>query len=164
MSPVGIALLFDRAGGSLTGAMSDAIEKSKVRGPHAEHLMQEIRERWDVWDLKDKGQDDNMLQFDSFYDGFMAPYFSCYRCLDTQKAMQAIDMDSDGMVDWSEFELYLKWALNAFPEIQDVDELLETAFLKGLIPAMQEELLKGQVDKVSLNGNSIDQNNKCLIM
>jgi len=144
MSPVGIALLFDRAGGSLTSAMSAAIEKTKVKGPHAEHLLAEIRETWDKWDMRDDAQDDNMLQFDSFYDGFMAPYFSCYRCNDTQKAMKAIDMDSDGMVDWHEFTVYLKWALRQYPDIADTDELLETAFLKGLIPAMQDEYLRKQ--------------------
>jgi hypothetical protein len=55
-------------------------------------IIAEIRERWDTWDLKDKVQGDNMLQFDSFYNGFMAPYFACYRCSDTKKAIQAPDM------------------------------------------------------------------------
>jgi hypothetical protein len=62
-------------------------------------IIAEIRERWDTWDLKDKVQGDNMLQFDSFYNGFMAPYFACYRCSDTKKAIQALDMDADGKIN-----------------------------------------------------------------
>ena len=52
-------------------------------------------------------QGDDCLEFDSFYNGFMAPFFGCFRCDDTRKALSAIDMDSDGRVDWSEFSLYL---------------------------------------------------------
>ena len=41
-----------------------------------------------------------------------------YRCADTRKALKALDMDSDGQVDWKEFEVYLKWALHQYPEIK----------------------------------------------
>ena len=142
MSMVGLALLFDRAGGQLTEQMRDVIEKMELQAPHAKHLLSEVRKMWDEWDLKDEVQGDNMLQFDSFYNGFLAPYFSCYRCSDTMKALQAIDMDSDGQVDWNEFETYLKWALHQYPDIEDTEELLEVTFMKGLIPAMQDEFLK----------------------
>ena len=33
---------------------------------------------WDTWDVRDKVQGDDMLEYDSFYNGFMAPYFSYY--------------------------------------------------------------------------------------
>ena len=79
MSTVGLAVLFDRAGGKLTQSMSDVIANVEVRKPHARHLVAEIRKRWDLYDQKDEVQDDEKLQFDSFYDAFMAPYFSCYR-------------------------------------------------------------------------------------
>ena len=85
-------------------------------------------------------QKDDMLEFDSFYNGFMAPYFSCYRCSETIDGLQCLDMDSDGQVDWSEFKLYLKWAMNEYPEeIRSSEDLLDVAFRKGLIPAMQDE-------------------------
>ncbi|XP_022093111.1 uncharacterized protein LOC110980590 [Acanthaster planci] len=142
MSMVGLALLFDRAGGSLNQRMRDAIDQFQVKGEHAKNLLVKVREIWDEWDLKDEVQGDDMLQFDSFYNGFMAPYFSCYRCSDTLRALQAIDMDADGMVDWNEFEVYLKWALHQYPNIADVDELLDIAFQKGIIPAMKDEFLK----------------------
>ncbi|XP_074660428.1 uncharacterized protein LOC141912902 [Tubulanus polymorphus] len=147
-SMVGLAILYDRAGGSLTEAMSEAISKMETNSLHAERLIAEIREIWDTWDLKDtvqgKVQGDDMLEFDSFYNGFMAPYFGCYRCSDTKRALQAIDMDSDGGIDWKEFMVYLKWAIHEYPKIADSEELLDVAFREGIIPAMQDEILKKQ--------------------
>ena len=41
-------------------------------------------------------------------------------------------MDKDGKVDWNEFMVYVKWALNEYPDdIGDVDKLLEITFKKG---------------------------------
>lgn len=57
------------------------------------------------------------------------------------RALKAINMDNDGYIDWNEFLVYLKWAMRQYPNIKDVDELLSVAFRKGIIPAMQDELL-----------------------
>ena len=146
MSLVGLAILFDRSGGSLTEKMRDAIGKMELNQPLATRLIDDVREIWDTWDLKDKAQGDEMLEYDSFYNGFMAPYFSCYRCSDTKKALQAIDMDADGQVDWSEFLVYLKWALNEYPNVMNTQELLDITFRKGLIPAMRDELVAQESD------------------
>ena len=113
----------------------------KSKSVHIQHLIAEIREMWDEWDLRDEDRDDS-LDFDAFYNGFMAPYFGCYRCDPTKKALKAIDMDSDGKVDWNEFAVYLKWAGRQYPQTKDAEELLSIAFRKGLIPAMQDETLK----------------------
>lgn len=78
MSEVGLALLYERSGGNLTGKMAEAVEKAKVTEPHHAILIQEVRVMWDEWDLKD-GVKDDMLDFDAFYNGFLAPYFGCYR-------------------------------------------------------------------------------------
>ena len=142
MSSVGIAVLFDRAGGKLTAGMAEAIEKMQLNSSHAEKLIGEVREIWDTWDLRDEVQGDNCLQFDSFYNGFMIPYFGCYRCEDTKKGLQAIDMDNDNLIDWYEFLVYLKWALHQYPDIKDIDELLAVTFRKGIIPAMRDENIK----------------------
>ena len=141
MSKVGLALLFDRAGGKLTASMAKAVEDEKPDTIRAEQLIDEIRKMWDVWDLRDGVKDDE-LEFDAFYNGFMAPYFGCYRCDTTRRALKAIDMDQDGKVDWNEFSLYLKWAIREYPQTKDAEELLSIAFRKGLIPAMQDEVLK----------------------
>ena len=140
-SKVGLALLYDRAGGKITEKMRDEIEKVQVTEAHSKQLIAEVRKMWDEWDSREEEVGDECLQYDSFYNGFMAPYFSCYRCDDTKQAMQAIDMDCDGYVDWSEFNLYLKWAVNEYSEIKDAEELLSIVFQKGIIPAMQDEIL-----------------------
>jgi Ca2+-binding EF-hand superfamily protein len=141
MSKVGLAILFDRSGGKLTDEMAEAIEDEKPKTLRGKMLIAEIRKSWDEWDLRD-GEKDDQLEFDAFYNGFMAPYFGCYRCDTTTRALKAIDMDEDGKVDWNEFSLYLKWAIREYPEAKDAEELLSVAFRKGLIPAMQDEMLK----------------------
>ena len=146
MSQVGIALLFDRAGGKLTERISEVIAKLGVSMPHHETLIAAIRKEWDFWDQRDEKQGDDCLQYDSFYHGFMAPYFGCYRCSRTKKALSAMDMDADGLVDWNEFMVYVKWALHEYPETDDADELLTIVFQKGLIPAMRDEGRKSKVN------------------
>ena len=141
MSAVGLAMLFDRSGGELTEAMSEAIAKEEPKRVHGQELLAEIRVMWDEWDLRD-GEKDEKLEFDAFYNGFLAPYFGCYRCDETKQALKAIDMDEDGTVDWNEFALYLKWAIRQYPETATAEDLLSTAFRKGLIPAMQDEVIK----------------------
>ena len=139
MSAVGIAMLFDRAGGKMTEKMSEAIATVKVKEPHHKAMIAEIRELWDFWDSKERLQRDDCLQFDSFYHGFLAPYFGCYRCQDTKKALRAMDMDNDGFIDWNEFMVYIKWALHQYPDVENADQVISIAFEKGLIPAMRDE-------------------------
>ena len=142
MSEVGLALLFDRAGGKLTEKMSDVIASVEIENYRHEELIAQIRKLWDTWDLQDEVQDDERLEFDSFYHGFMAPYFGCYRCDLTKQGLQCLDMDSNGYVDWKEFLVYIKWALRQYPDVVNADELLEITFQKGLIPSMRDEQVK----------------------
>ena len=148
MSPVGIALLFDRAGGKLTAKMAEVIEEAEVKSVHAQHLIEEVCRIWDKWDIQEDKEVDDVLKFHSFYNGFMAPYFGCFICRDTLKALKAINMDKDGYIDWYEFLVYLKWAMRQYPNIKDADELLSVAFRKGIIPAMQDELLRNPLKRI----------------
>ena len=142
MSPMGIALLFDRAGGKLTDEMSEAISQVQMKEPHHKAIIEEIRELWDFWDAAEFQKGDNCLQFDSFYHGSMAPYFGCYRCMDTKQALKAMDMDNDGYIDWNEFMVYIKWALHQYPDVDNADQVLQIAFEKGLVPAMRDEKVR----------------------
>ena len=146
MSAVGLAILFDRSGGQLTPGMSEVIAQDEPENGHAQHLIAEIRKMWDEWDLREESQQDDALEFDSFYNGFLAPYFSCYRCDETKRALKAIDMDEDGKVDWNEFALYLKWAIRQYPGTKTAEDLLSIAFRKDLIPVMQDVVLHVTVD------------------
>ena len=78
------------------------------------------------------------MEFDSFYNGFMAPYFGCYHCTDTHEAFHTLDMDKNGMADWEEFKLFLIYALEEHPDrIVELEDLLNIAFLKGILPLMK---------------------------
>ncbi len=140
-SSAGLALLFDRAGGKLTPKMSEVITAAKLDAPHHDNLIAEIRKDWDKWDNREEGEGkgDGQLLFDSFYHGFMAPYFGCYRCSRTKQGLMALDMDKDGTVDWEEFLVYIKWALRQYPDTEEPDVLLQIVFEKGIIPAMRDE-------------------------
>jgi isopropylmalate/homocitrate/citramalate synthase len=146
MSHVGLALLFDRAGGHITAGMMTEIAKVSVKEDMHKKLLAEVRDIWDRYDLLEEEKRDNCLEFHSFYNAFMAPHFGCYECKDAKMGLKAIDMDSDGKVDWDEFCVYLKWALNEYPDICTVPSLLTTAFTRGLIPAMQDEIVKRHSD------------------
>ena len=152
MTPVGLAVLFDSAGGKLTPKMSEMIQKVKVKSEAHKLLIQEVRETWDMWDISEGRCGDNRLEFYSFYNGFMAPYFGCYECEDSKKGLKALDMDSDGGIDWEEFMVYLKWALNQYPDIATSEELLKIAFTRALIPAMQDAIVKQNKEAQSSSG------------
>ena len=128
----------------------------KPKSVHMQKLIKEIREMWDKWDLKD-GVIDDELDFYAFYNGFMSPYFGCYRCDETRTALQCIDMDKDGKVDWKEFAVYLKWAAHQYPETETAEELLDISFRKGLLPAMQDELLKELPDRTYQEVNTEEE-------
>ena len=53
-------------------------------------------------------------------------------------------MDNDGTVDWREFALYLKWAGRQYPDTTNTEQLLDIAFRKGVIPAMQDVILNDE--------------------
>ena len=143
-SEAGIAILFDRSGGKLTPKMAEVIAATELKAVHHDNLIAEIRKEWDEWDNREEceGKGDGQLQFDSFYHGFMAPYFGCYRCSRTKKGLMALDMDNDGFIDWNEFLVYIKWALHQYPDTEDADVLMSIVFEKGLIPAMRDEKIK----------------------
>ena len=141
-SAAGLALLFDRAGGKLTEKMGEAVSSVKVKSEYHKYLIAEVRKEWDFWDQREIEQKDDCLQFDSFYHGFLQPYFGCYRCSTTKKALRALNMDTDGFVDWKEFLVYIKWALSQYPNVSGVEELMSIVFEKGLVPAMRDERKK----------------------
>ena len=142
MSKVGIALLFDRSGGKLTEDMCKAISQVTTQDPHHKALIQEIRQLWEHWNSAELQLGEDQLPYESFYHGFLARYFGCSRSSETRKALQAIDMDNDGFVHWNELMVYIKWALHEYPEVKTAEEVLSVAFEKGLIPAMQDEIIK----------------------
>ena len=148
MSPVGLALLFDRAGGHLDTKMREVIDKWEITCPQWKLLMSQLRSKWDELDVSEEleNQGDDALEFSTFYRGFLQPYFSSSKCEDARKSMKALDMNNNGKVEWSEFMVYVKWAINEYPDINDMNDLLSVTFEKGLLPAMLDELVTPCVD------------------
>ena len=143
MSNAGLAMLYARSGGTLTPKISEMIICEEHTIGYHKTLIQNVRDIWDEWDLDEDPEEgnSNQLKFESFYNGFMAPYFGCFTCEDTRKGLIAIDFHKDGKVDWDEFLTYLKWALREYPDIATTDELLSVTFRKGLIPVMSNVVL-----------------------
>ncbi|XP_033106326.1 uncharacterized protein LOC117108423 [Anneissia japonica] len=139
-SKIGLAMLFDQAGGKMTKEMADIIAEASKSLPFINTLIDEIKVEWDEWDGRRCEVVDDQLTFDHFYTGFMSPYFGCYRCKDTQQGLRALDMDADGMIDWFEFRHFLLWAGRQHPNVKTSKELLDIAFRDGLIPAMKDEM------------------------
>ena len=137
-SEVGLAILFNQAGGKVTPVIAEKVERGLKNEKHVEKLMEEIKVKWDIWDSRDSVVDDK-LTFENFYFGFMSHFISCSRSVEIDIGLRALDMDSDGMIDWSEFKFYLVWAGRQYPNVQTSQELLDKAFRFGLIPAMKDE-------------------------
>jgi len=135
-SAVGIAVLFRRCGGKLTEKMLKKITKCNDRNLHHIDLKNQVKKIWDKWDVEGNRPDDDSLEFDYFYHAFAATYLGCYHCPKTKELFSSLDVDGNGLVSWLEFEVYLDWALRQYPDIPDIESLLNTAFQKGLLPDM----------------------------
>ena len=143
MSDVGIAVLFKRAGGSLTAEMTGRLEKHNMEYKIHKKLIEEVREIWDTWHF-DKESDRETLSYFSFYSAFMSPYFSSYSNADVGRPLKAMNLVNESGIPWKEFSIYLKWALSEYPDTATAEDLLSTAFTKALIPIMQTEIMNRQ--------------------
>ena len=68
--------------------MVEKIEEFNINEPKFIKLVAEIREVWDEWDSSQGERNDDCLELTSFYNGFMAPYFGCATCEDTEQGLQ----------------------------------------------------------------------------
>ena len=87
---------------------------------------------------------DDALEFETFYQKFLKPYYQNIKCEDARKALKALDMDKDGKVEWSECMVYVKWAIYEYPDISDLDELL-SAFTDQLMHSMKKQMIQDLV-------------------
>ena len=155
MTPVGLALLFDRAGGHLNVRMRNVIDKWEINTPQWKILKSQLRTIWDELDGTEEldQQGDDALEYETFYHRFLQPYYPKIKSGDARKALKALDINNDGKVEWSECMVYVKWAITEYPEISDLEELLSVTFKKGLFMAMQNEVVTPITDGTS----SLDQ-------
>ncbi|XP_022087561.1 uncharacterized protein LOC110977603 [Acanthaster planci] len=143
MSTVGVALLFKKAGGSLTKKMKEVIHKMELGKPHAVNLISQVRKMWDTWLVADEvNGNGDALELESFYSGFMAPYFPSFdRCLDTKWTLHALDLEENDRVRWADFQVYLTWAMHQYPDIKDAQELLDVTFRNGIVPSIRHSMV-----------------------
>merc|ERR1712060_814613 len=135
-SHAGLAMLFDQSDGKMTEEMAMTVAENSRSTKYIEGLIGEVKAMWDKYD-PDKTE---KLSFRNFYDNFMGRYFGCYVCEDSQMALQAIDMDGDDGVDWWEFHHFLLWAGREYPRVENVEELMDIVFTKGIMPAMLDSV------------------------
>lgn len=149
MSRVGMALLFQRAGGQLTDRMVVAINTCDLGSKHHKSLIEGIRKMWDRWAMTDACHPTNWnkINYDNFYTSVMARYFRGQYSSIVDDALAILDVDKDQCIDWEEFQVYLRWTLAEYPDLSTTEDVLDATFNKGLIPAVffQREKNKGPV-------------------
>ena len=139
MTPVGLALLFDRTGGHITPAMRDVITEWEIETPQAKMLIHQLREKWDgCHDSKEEFEVDE-LDYRTFYDCFMNSFFTSVNYMDRRKAVRIIDIERGGKICWNSFLVYIKWAIIEYPNICTLNELLSVTFKQGIIPATEDK-------------------------
>lgn len=140
-SIAGLAMLFDQSGGKLTKTMADKMSETNENTFKTDTLINEILEKWNSCKTSELDEH-NGLPYYQFYGLFLEPYFPRYQSEETEKALQALDMDENGMIDWPEFKTYLIWAGRQYPRIKTKEELYDKALRYGIIPAMNDETIK----------------------
>ena len=150
MSKHGLSILFRRSGGSLTQTMRVTLVDDVQRTPHSRRLLKDIRTLWDSCFSRCHYSNNAFLPYDVFYVNFMQPYFAYYRSVDTRSALNALDFDSDGNINWEDFLVYLTWALREYPDTGSVHDVIDIVFRKGLTPIKRAELLKRERTEIRI--------------
>eukprot|EP00931_Biecheleriopsis_adriatica_P043544 TRINITY_DN24898_c0_g2_i1.p1 TRINITY_DN24898_c0_g2~~TRINITY_DN24898_c0_g2_i1.p1 ORF type:complete len:662 (+),score=88.72 TRINITY_DN24898_c0_g2_i1:114-2099(+) len=134
MSPLGIGVLYKSAGGTWTASMKNMMASCF----QATSTTSEIHNFWRQCAEPDGG----FMAFESFYEIFMSRYFSCFKCDVTEACFKVLDDDRDGVIDFSEFEVWLQWTALGFPrDFASGRELVGLTFKRGLIPCMRSNLV-----------------------
>ena len=138
MTPVGLALLFDRTGGHITPAMRDVITEWDLETPQAKMLIALLRDKWDACN-SEGGLGADKIDYRTFYNHFMKSFSTTLNNMERRKAVKIIDIEKDGMIYWNNFLVYIKWAIIEYPDICDLNQLLSVTFKQGIIPATEDK-------------------------
>lgn len=144
-SAVGLLALFQRSGGAPTEKMLCTVERLQ-----AHPLLAQLKDYFESWDCKDAADGsgnvkDDRIDFDHFYDGFMAKYVSCYSCEQARGLFAAIDLNHDNAISWREIALRAQWALAEYPEnIASLDDLIAVVMQKYLLPSLLQAKANAQ--------------------
>lgn len=143
-SSTGIAMLYQRATGTITETMTEVILTEKAHCPHQQRLLDESKK---IFEELSDNPESNKVDFAGFYAGYAQAYFGCFTCDVTRSVLDVIDADDDGTIEWDEWRFWLLWALRQYPAITNIDELHEHVFRHGLLPLYLKMKKPGAGDK-----------------
>lgn len=130
-SPMGIALLWQNVTGTLTPAMQDAIDKVRVESTAKSHFLKQAKECFNEYLVDGK----NELDYSTFYEAYLQPFFGCFTCERTRFVLDAIDLNDDGNLAWEEWRFWCLWALNQYPDqITCVEDLHSVVLRNAILP------------------------------
>lgn len=137
-SPMGISLLWRNATGSFHPKMVEyendlEMEKLQVR---TEHFLQEAKDCY--FNNMEEGRDH--MDYNHFYHAYLQQYFGCFACPTTRFVLDAIDLNEDGELPWTEWRFWCLWALRQYPnEIANLDDLHSVVLRNAILPLSLEE-------------------------
>ena len=138
-SAYGIAVLFARSGGKINAEMKGIIAALEVTDRRHAAIITEVQHLWDQWDAFENSKTIEALASNSFSNVLSAEHCQCCRHQDTQVAGKVLAMIRDSDMDWTEFLIYIKWALHEYHDTVTAAEAMRIALEKGIIPSMQKE-------------------------
>ena len=103
-SPVGLAILWDSVFGSFTPEMRKIVDGQDKHLEEQETLLLKAETVFRYYLHEDEEDSKGLaLEFSSFHSAYPQPCIGCFACSRTRFAIDAIDLDKDGSVQWEEW-------------------------------------------------------------
>ena len=139
-SVVGFVSLYERSGGKMYPEVNAALAQDAELDSHP--LIIRLHKYCLEWRSCNRASD-QMITYEQFYSGFMATYVKCYACPLTRNALNIIDLDGNGFIDWGELVYRAKWVLTEYPEeCTDIESMIRALFERYIVPEIGTALRK----------------------
>eukprot|EP00929_Paragymnodinium_shiwhaense_P052037 TRINITY_DN260_c0_g1_i3.p1 TRINITY_DN260_c0_g1~~TRINITY_DN260_c0_g1_i3.p1 ORF type:complete len:618 (-),score=181.38 TRINITY_DN260_c0_g1_i3:78-1931(-) len=108
-SSAGLAILYTSVTEKPTEGMTVVLEYQNHTNEKTEKLMKEAEDLFrDICANGDEEAEELLpenpkMNFLGFYNGYLQPYYGCFTCQDTKIALDAIDCEDDGDIEWMEW-------------------------------------------------------------
>jgi len=138
-SPEGLAILWqDTFGhGNIPLSMVELLEKREVHKEHRKKLLNDAEKVFRIFvDLAEQNKANPSMKFACFYHAYLQPFFGCFTCERTRFALDCLDLDDDGGIQWSEWRYWCVWTMRTSEnQFVNVDELHSTVLRLSILPA-----------------------------
>ena len=128
-SPMGIAMLWKNVTGTVTPAMQDAIDNVVAKSRAESYILKAAKECFNEYLVDGKEE----MDYSTFYEAYLQPYFGCFTCERTRFVLDAIDLNDDGNLAWKEWRFWCLWALHEYPDQITSIEDLHSVILRNAI-------------------------------